>query len=430
MRWILSLFLLLCLPGFSHSQDSADTHSFGLKPLDERQYQSIPLALVPLSGELPRSVDLSKDMPPVGFQGKQASCVGWSVAYALRTYFMRRQEEQWDTNSPDFQFSPSYIYNQHARGNCQAGITFVDALNTLTAEGASSMRFMPYRESECLSQPGEEAKRWARNYRIAGYRRINIQDLNEIKAQLAAGFPILAGVSTDDIFLKLQRNQIWKSSGTPSGYHAIVLVGFDDNVQAFKIMNSWGGEWGTGGYGWIDYNFFRHVTHEGYIAASFPKTTPTPTPTPTPIPTPPVQQPVAAIEIIGVEHNVNAGSANAGMNVQLRYTLKGYAGYNGQIVLHFTFSQNYPVRAALENYRDINNNAAAGTQVFYIEKPDYSNYVFSVFVPYTAFYIAVGSWNAYGQYQYVTTQMMMAADLFVNNFGVAQSAWIPFQVSR
>ncbi|MCI0605228.1 hypothetical protein L0156_19755 [bacterium] len=329
MRWILSLFLLLCLPGFSHSQDSADTHSFGLKPLDERQYQSIPLALVPLSGELPRSVDLSKDMPPVGFQGKQASCVGWSVAYAL-----------------------------------------------------------------------------------------------------AAGFPILAGVSTDDIFLKLQRNQIWKSSGTPSGYHAIVLVGFDDNVQAFKIMNSWGGEWGTGGYGWIDYNFFRHVTHEGYIAASFPKTTPTPTPTPTPIPTPPVQQPVAAIEIIGVEHNVNAGSANAGMNVQLRYTLKGYAGYNGQIVLHFTFSQNYPVRAALENYRDINNNAAAGTQVFYIEKPDYSNYVFSVFVPYTAFYIAVGSWNAYGQYQYVTTQMMMAADLFVNNFGVAQSAWIPFQVSR
>jgi hypothetical protein len=194
-------------------------------------------------------------------------------------------------------------------------------------------------------------------------------------------------------------------------------------------MNSWGREWGTDGYGWIDYNLLRNVTREGYIAAPFPKNTSNVTPTPTP--TPQIQQqPEAAIEIIGVEHNINAGTANAGMNVQLRYTLKGYTGNNGQIVLHFWFGANYPVRATLENYRDLNNNAAAGTQAFYIDKPDYSNYVFSLFVPYAAFYVQVGQWNAYGQYQYVTTQMTMVADLFVNNFGVAQSSWVPFSVSR
>ena len=429
MHRILFLLLMISTPVFAQSESSEQVRSFGLKLLDESQYRSIPIALVPLSGELPRSVDLSSNMPPVRLQGLQASCVGWSVAYALRTY-MQTQDGQWNTNSPDYQFSPSYVYNQHARGNCQGGMTFVDALNMLTSEGVSTLSMMPYSESDCVTQPGQDAKASARNYRIAGYRRINIQDVNEIKAQLAAGFPVLTAIITDNVFLQLKRNQIWKSGGTPEGYHAIVIVGFNDDFQAFKIMNSWGPEWGTDGYGWIDYNFFRSVTREGYIAASFPRNTPQPTPTPTPTPTPPVQQPQAAIEITGVQHNVNAGMANAGMNVQLRYTLKGYAGHNGQIVLHFTFPQNQPVRATLENYRDLYNNAAAGTQVFYIEKADYSNYVFSLFVPYNAFYISVGQWNAQGQYQYVTTQMVMVADLFVNNFGVAQSTRVPFSVSR
>ena len=44
--------------------------------------------------------------------------------------------------------------------------------------------------------------------------------------------------------------------------------------------------------------------------------------------------------------------------------------------------------------------------------------------------LPVGQWNAYGQYQYQTTNLRMVADLFVNNFGVAQSVVVPFSVSR
>ena len=41
----------------------------------------------------------------------------------------------------------------------------------------------------------------------------------------------------------------------------MVVVGYDDAKQAFRIQNSWGRTWGDGGYGWFSYEFWkRNVT--------------------------------------------------------------------------------------------------------------------------------------------------------------------------
>jgi len=52
------------------------------------------------------------------------------------------------------------------------------------------------------------------------------------------------------------------------GGHAIVVVGYDDNMKiknniiggsestgAFQIRNSWGADWGQNGYGWLPYEY-------------------------------------------------------------------------------------------------------------------------------------------------------------------------------
>jgi C1A family cysteine protease len=51
---------------------------------------------------------------------------------------------------------------------------------------------------------------------------------------------------------------------TPSrGGHAVVAVGYDDNRKigkdkgAVKIRNSWGTNWGAGGYGWLPYSYIE-----------------------------------------------------------------------------------------------------------------------------------------------------------------------------
>ena len=38
--------------------------------------------------------------------------------------------------------------------------------------------------------------------------------------------------------------------------HAILIVDYDDALNAFKIVSSWGINWGNEGYAWIRYDFF------------------------------------------------------------------------------------------------------------------------------------------------------------------------------
>jgi hypothetical protein len=39
-------------------------------------------------------------------------------------------------------------------------------------------------------------------------------------------------------------------------YHAMVLVGYNDSKNAFRVRNSWGSSWGDNGSIWVDYQFF------------------------------------------------------------------------------------------------------------------------------------------------------------------------------
>lgn len=51
------------------------------------------------------------------------------------------------------------------------------------------------------------------------------------------------------------------------GWHAVVLTGFDDDMNAFKFKNSWGKKWGDEGYGWLPYDYVRLYTSE--LVAAF-----------------------------------------------------------------------------------------------------------------------------------------------------------------
>jgi len=51
----------------------------------------------------------------------------------------------------------------------------------------------------------------------------------------------------------------------PIGGHAVLAVGYDDGSQRFMVRNSWGAEWGQGGYFSIPY---AYVTNPG-LAGDF-----------------------------------------------------------------------------------------------------------------------------------------------------------------
>jgi hypothetical protein len=73
------------------------------------------------------------------------------------------------------------------------------------------------------------------------------------------------------------------------GYHCIAVVGYDDEKGAWLIRNSWGSNWGMGGYCWIKYGTSQIDTEMFVIEIEEnpqpdPDVEPTPSPNPTPSP--------------------------------------------------------------------------------------------------------------------------------------------------
>ena len=61
---------------------------------------------------------------------------------------------------------------------------------------------------------------------------------------------------TGDIELPAFREQmVWR--------HGICLIGYDDSKKAFEFVNSWGTEWGNGGFGWLPYAYVE----QGYVSS-------------------------------------------------------------------------------------------------------------------------------------------------------------------
>ncbi|NRB62807.1 MAG: hypothetical protein HRU40_07240, partial [Saprospiraceae bacterium] len=59
----------------------------------------------------------------------------------------------------------------------------------------------------------------------------------------------------------------WPQLGdkTPAGGHAMVVIGYDHRRGAFKLMNSWGTEWGQQGFIWIKYQVMAKFCKYAYI---------------------------------------------------------------------------------------------------------------------------------------------------------------------
>ena len=198
VRHGVSIAAILLVGVLNASAQRPAVYERGLQFVDETAYQSIPLAAPPLMGELPRNVNLAERFPRPGAQGRQSSCVGWAVAYALKSY-QESVERSWAPSTADRMFSPAYIYNQIKLGSdCQGGARFVDALNLLRREGVATLRDFPYSEGDCSRQPDPAVRQVARQFAVAEWRRVNVQDDVEVKSQLAAGFPVLIGMIVDD----------------------------------------------------------------------------------------------------------------------------------------------------------------------------------------------------------------------------------------
>jgi hypothetical protein len=376
------------------SSQQNDTRPTGLIFLDEARYRSIPLASTPLMGILPPNVDMSNLFPPPGNQGEQGSCVGWAVAYALKSY-QQEVQKHWALNTTDHVFSPAYIYNQlKTSGTCQSGISYVDALDLLRREGVSPWNRFPYDSSTCVAVPDSTVKSIAAQYAVADWRRVNVQDETEVKNELAAGFPVLAGIVVDPAFFHLGNSVYAQFSGQNRGGHAVALVGYDDNKGggAFKIINSWGANWGDGGYGWISYGAFQQMAREGYVVQDIVPVPPGPAPQPVPGPQPSPQPTSSSVGqglptvAFGVTFTHPAtGIITQGIYITPFGSAEKAVGKTLQLVARFTYA-GHPLLAnpSETTYRDVQGLVASSTPPIRVQVPRLFLTSIGITIPYSS----------------------------------------------
>lgn len=238
----------------------------GMLALDPTAYSEIPEGLTAMMGDLPLSVDLSASMPPAGNQGQQGSCVAWAVGYALKSY-QENIERDWGANTPETQFSPSYIYNQIKVGSCLGGSYISQAYNLLQDQGCPTLATMPYDQSTCSTSPSAEARAEAQRYRIASWNRVSTWPTDSIRTRLAGGAPVVIGMRIYTNFYYLRGDQIYdRVEGSWVGNHAVCIVGYDDATSTYRVINSWGQGWGDQGYFRMTYDVFKQITFEAYAA--------------------------------------------------------------------------------------------------------------------------------------------------------------------
>lgn len=252
---IRALFALFSLTTTLTAQ--VEIHPTGLiDDIDLLASASPPVDYEP-SGALPVMVDLSPNLPPIGNQGTQSSCVGWAVAYAMKTQ-QEQVERNWGVTQTSHQFSPNWIYNQIVIGY-DGGSYITDALKLVLQKGCDT--FDNFNPGNWWTQPTAESFARAYQYRIVDWNRVALNVLSA-KTVLSQGRPVIAGIAVyPDWDWLSPSNPIYDSvAGAMRGRHAVALVGYDDSKSAFKVMNSWGTTWGISGYGWIAYSMIGNYT--------------------------------------------------------------------------------------------------------------------------------------------------------------------------
>src|ERR1043165_6205286 len=200
MKKALLLFILVSVFGVGNAQHFSFIKSLvkktGLFFSDEEDTKKTSTAVAPYNPQpLPLRVDFSPNMPPVGNQMPQNSCVAWALGYGCRSYYVGKQTNAGfvtEQQTLDYSgiISPAVIYNLLNSGQ-NKGTSLYRALRLLTDTGACSYESMPYQKYNWRRLPDTSQIREASTFRIETFRRVEMNyAVNNLKAQLASGTQI------------------------------------------------------------------------------------------------------------------------------------------------------------------------------------------------------------------------------------------------
>lgn len=220
-----------------------------------------------LDNDLPEKVDLRAWCSPVEDQESIGSCTA-HAGVGLIEYFQRRAFGEY------LDASRLFLYKVTRNLMQQSGDTGAFLRTTMGAMrmfGVPPEDYYPYVVADYDLEPPAFCYAFAQNFQSIDYYRLDAPGtspqklLDRIKTHLAAGLPSMFGFTVFDSISEAGdtgRIPVPTSRSKMTGGHAVVAVGYDDQMEAsgakggaLLIRNSWGAGWGEDGYGWLPYEY-------------------------------------------------------------------------------------------------------------------------------------------------------------------------------
>lgn len=204
------------------------------------------------------SITYEMKTPPIGNQGSEGSCAAWSIGYAARSIDWYYKNTQSSFDYAVNIFSPEFLYNQiKFSSDCNSGTAMQTALDFIKLNGIPTWSVMPYESGNCATLPTVEQSLAAQPYKLDGYYKVYTTDTAMIKSLVRQNKAVIISINLDNLFLNAKTGFIWKNTGSGFGIgHSVVIIGYNEELKAWKIMNSFGTGWGTGGFAYMEYDMF------------------------------------------------------------------------------------------------------------------------------------------------------------------------------
>lgn len=222
---------------------------------------------------LPTTVDLRAWCSPIEDQRNLGSCTA-NAGAGMVEYFERRAFGRHTDASRLFLYK---VTRDLLGWTGDTGAYLRSTMGALALCGVPPEKYWPYDVARFDEEPTALCYAVAQGYQAMTYYRLDPVGtspatlLQLIKTWLAAGLPAMFGFTVYSSYTQAGATGMipFPTSGeTVVGGHAVVAVGYDDNVRirnaspsavdtvgALMIRNSWGTGWGASGYGWLPYDY-------------------------------------------------------------------------------------------------------------------------------------------------------------------------------
>ena len=245
-----TLITFLCVGLFGLSASATPERMLGLRRLPKGRLDFAPAP--DLRSYSQETVDW-RPYSTVMNQGNCGSCVAFATIATLQIQMSIAAGVSW--LNPHYSTDALFACGG---GSCDGGWMPEEAVSYLQSSGVPDEACLPNTsasssfDAQCSDMCSDSS---SRIYKILSYTTPTSGggDVETVKAALRKG-PLVTTLSVYDDFLLYEKGVYQHKTGNILGGHAVSLVGFDDTKRAWLVQNSWGPDWGEGGYIWISWD--------------------------------------------------------------------------------------------------------------------------------------------------------------------------------